>query len=59
MQPIVTDRAEYVWWSVTVVSPAKSAELKEMSFGLRTSIRWEFPLHPRWEEAREKRGSPL
>jgi len=39
MRPIVTDR---VAWSfghpVTLVSPAKTAELIEMLFGLRTGV---------------------
>jgi len=35
MQPVVTSG---VAWSVTVVSPAKTAELIEMLFGLRTRM---------------------
>jgi len=33
--PIVTDR---IAWSVTVMSPAKTAELIEMPFGLWTRV---------------------
>jgi len=37
MRSIVTDGvAWYVGWSVTLVSPAKTAEPIEMPFGLRT-----------------------
>jgi len=35
MWPVVTDR---VAWSVTLVSPAKPAELVEVPFGLRTPL---------------------
>jgi len=39
MQPIVTDRVAWsVCQSVTLVSPAKTAELIEMPFGLRTLV---------------------
>jgi len=39
MHPIVTDRLEWsVGRSVTVVSPAKTAEPIEMPFGLRTQV---------------------
>jgi len=57
MQPIVTDRVAWsVGLSVTLVSPAKTAELIEMLFGLRT---WVDPRshvvdggqHPPWEGA--------
>ena len=39
MQPIVTDRVAWsVGRSVTIVSPAKIAELIEMSFGMWTEV---------------------
>jgi len=39
MQPIVTDRVAWsVSRSVTVVSPAKTAQSIEMPFGLRTRV---------------------
>ena len=39
MQSIVTDRVAWsVGLSVTLVSPAKTAELIEMLFGLRTQV---------------------
>ena len=42
MQPIVTDRAAWTPWfvslSVTLVSPAKTAKAIKMPFGLRTWV---------------------
>jgi len=38
MRPIVTDRVEVVCRSVTLVSPAKTAEPIEMPFGLRARV---------------------
>jgi len=39
MQFIITDQVAWsVGWSVTLVSPAKTAELIEMLFGLRTLV---------------------
>jgi len=42
MRPVVTDRVAWsVGWSVTVVSPAKTAEPIEMLFGtLGCGLRW-------------------
>jgi len=39
MRPIVTDRVAWsVGWSVTLVSPTKTAEPIEVPFGLRTRL---------------------